>query len=37
MNFQKLEKVTTQHFERNKHVSIRDAEDVLRMFYHMFE
>lgn len=28
-----LEKFTTVFFKKNTHVSIKDAEDVLRMFY----
>ena len=26
-----------KHFQRNKHVTIRDAEDIVRMCYHWFE
>ena len=26
-----------KYFKRNLHVSIRDTEDILRMFYHIFE
>ena len=32
----KLDKEIMKHFQLNRHVNIRDVEDVLRMFYHMF-
>ena len=36
-NLGKLDDEIMKHFQRNKHVTIRDTEDVLRMFYHWFE
>ena len=37
VNLNKLNEIAKDHFKRNPHISIRDADNILRMLIHMFE
>ena len=37
VEFKELENETINHFELNDHIQIKDAEDILRMFYFWYQ